>query len=56
LANAAKDVSESNRRVDTPFQRRAMTEGLYVEGGKADDISVVVAVVKDNEDSPDRRL
>lgn len=56
LANAAKEVSESNRRVDTPFQRRAMEEGLYVEGGKADDISVVVAVVKDLEDSPDRRL
>ncbi|KAI7873083.1 phosphatase 2C-like domain-containing protein [Mucor mucedo] len=55
LANAAKEVSES-RRADTPFQRRAMEEGLYVEGGKADDISVVVAVIKDLEDSPDRRL
>lgn len=56
LANAAKEVSEASRRVDTPFQRRAMAEGIYVEGGKADDISVVVAVVKDLEDSPDRRL
>lgn len=56
LANAAKEISEASRRVDTPFQRRAMEEGLYVEGGKVDDISVVVAVVKDLEDSPDRRL
>ncbi|GAA5807642.1 hypothetical protein MFLAVUS_001012 [Mucor flavus] len=56
LANAAKETSELSRRVDTPFQRRAMEEGLYVEGGKADDISVVVAIVKDLEDSPDRRL
>jgi serine/threonine protein phosphatase PrpC len=56
LANAAKEISDSKRRVDTPFQRRAMEEGLLVEGGKADDISVIVAVVKDCEDSPDRRL
>lgn len=55
LANAAKEVSES-RRADTPFQRRAMEEGLYLEGGKPDDISVVVAIIKDLEDSPDRRL
>ncbi|KAI8996974.1 phosphatase 2C-like domain-containing protein [Pilobolus umbonatus] len=56
LANAAKEISESNRHVDTPFQRNAMKEGLLVEGGKADDISVIVAVVSDCEDSPDRRL
>lgn len=56
LANAAKEVSESKRNVDTPFQRRAMEEGLLMEGGKPDDISVIVAVVRDCEDSPDRRL
>ncbi|KAI8643770.1 phosphatase 2C-like domain-containing protein [Parasitella parasitica] len=56
LANAAKEVSETKRNMDTPFQRRAMEEGLLVEGGKADDISVIVAVVRDCEDSPDRRL
>ncbi|KAG1233869.1 hypothetical protein G6F68_019020 [Rhizopus microsporus] len=55
LANKAKEVSEMNN-VDTPFQKRAMEEGLLLEGGKADDISVIVAVVKDCEDSPDRRL
>lgn len=56
LANAAKEISEAKRNVDTPFQRRAMEEGLLMEGGKADDISVIVAVVRDCEDSPDRRL
>lgn len=55
LANTAKEISES-KKVDTPFQRKAMREGILVEGGKPDDISVVVAVVKDCEDSPDRRL
>ncbi|KAG1049264.1 hypothetical protein G6F43_008396 [Rhizopus delemar] len=56
LANSAKEVSETKYRIDTPFQRRAMKEGLLMEGGKLDDISVIVAVVKDCEDSPDRRL
>ncbi|KAI8059954.1 phosphatase 2C-like domain-containing protein [Gilbertella persicaria] len=56
LANAAKEVSEAKRSVDTPFQRRAMEEGFLIEGGKADDISVIVAVVNDCEDSPDRRI
>ncbi|KAI8367984.1 phosphatase 2C-like domain-containing protein [Choanephora cucurbitarum] len=55
LGNTAKEISESKHRVDTPFQRRAMEEGFLMEGGKPDDISVIVAVVKDCEDSPDRR-
>lgn len=29
---------------------------IHIQGGKADDISVIVAIVKDCEDSPDRRL
>jgi hypothetical protein len=33
-----------------------MKEGFLMEGGKQDDISVIVAIVKDCEDSPDRRL
>ncbi|KAI9275360.1 phosphatase 2C-like domain-containing protein [Sporodiniella umbellata] len=56
LANAAKEVSETRYRIDTPFQRRAVKEGLLLEGGKQDDISVIVAIVRDCEDSPDRRL
>ncbi|KAI9305752.1 phosphatase 2C-like domain-containing protein [Cunninghamella echinulata] len=56
LATHAKNISESNRSVDTPFQKRAMNEGIPFIGGKADDISVLVAIVDDCEDSPDRRL
>ncbi|KAI9475796.1 MAG: phosphatase 2C-like domain-containing protein [Benjaminiella poitrasii] len=56
LAERAKAVSLSKLNVDSPFQLRAVSEGLYYQGGKADDISVIVAIVKDCEDSPDRRL
>lgn len=56
LANRAKTVSEDRRNIDSPFQSRAIHEGFYYQGGKADDISVIVAVIQDNEDSPDRRL
>ncbi|KAI8381599.1 phosphatase 2C-like domain-containing protein [Radiomyces spectabilis] len=56
LADNARLVSENRRHVNSPFQNRAMKEGFYFQGGKADDISVIVAVVKDCEDSPDRRL
>lgn len=56
LANEAKEVSEMRYGADTPFQHRAMDEGLLIEGGKIDDISVIVAIVDDCEDSPDRRL
>lgn len=56
LALRAKSVSEDRRHIDSPFQTRAMHEGIYYQGGKPDDISVLVAVVGDSEDSPDRRL
>ncbi|KAI7905854.1 phosphatase 2C-like domain-containing protein [Cokeromyces recurvatus] len=56
LAERAKVVSLSKLNVDSPFQERAVNEGLYYQGGKADDISVIVAIIKDCEDSPDRRL
>ncbi|KAG0188346.1 hypothetical protein DFQ28_004972 [Apophysomyces sp. BC1034] len=56
LASRAKSVSEDKCYADSPFQTRATNEGIYYQGGKADDISVIVAVVKDLEDSPDRRL
>ncbi|KAI3482856.1 hypothetical protein L1887_54387 [Cichorium endivia] len=41
-----------SRAVSSPFQQRAMEEGLHYVGGKHDDISVVVAVVGD----PSERL
>lgn len=45
LCSRAKAVSEDSRAVSSPFQQRAMEEGLHYVGGKHDDISVVVAVV-----------
>ncbi|KAI8871630.1 protein serine/threonine phosphatase 2C, partial [Ramicandelaber brevisporus] len=55
LARRAKSVSEESRYATSPFQSRAVQEGFYYQGGKVDDISVIVAVVTDLEDSPDRR-
>jgi hypothetical protein len=56
LASRARDVSEDSRYATSPFQSRAVAEGFYYQGGgKLDDITVVVAVVSDLEDTPDRR-
>ncbi|KAG0227499.1 hypothetical protein BGX31_006991 [Mortierella sp. GBA43] len=55
LAKRAKCVSEDTRHHGSPFQSRAMQEGLYYQGGKRDDMSVLVAIIKVSEDSPDRR-
>ncbi|KAK3825723.1 MAG: phosphatase 2C-like domain-containing protein, partial [Benniella sp.] len=55
LAKRAKNVSEDTRHHGSPFQSRAMQEGLYYQGGKRDDMSVLVAIIKVAEDSPDRR-
>ncbi|KAI9497538.1 phosphatase 2C-like domain-containing protein [Zychaea mexicana] len=56
LAARARVVSEDRRNLDSPFQTQAINEGYFHQGGKSDDISVVVAVINDSEDSPDRRL
>ncbi|KAL1936149.1 hypothetical protein VTP01DRAFT_283 [Rhizomucor pusillus] len=49
LARRAKEVSEDPANPSSPFQVRAMHEGLYYQGGKADDISVLVAIInRDN--------
>ncbi|RKP22795.1 phosphatase 2C-like domain-containing protein [Syncephalis pseudoplumigaleata] len=56
LACRARDVSEDSRYATSPFQSRAVAEGFYYQGGgKLDDITVIVAVVSDLEDTPDRR-
>ncbi|KAG1455599.1 hypothetical protein G6F46_007602 [Rhizopus delemar] len=47
LARRANRISRSKTNVNCPFQEKAMGEGLYYQGGKADDISVIVAVVQD---------
>ncbi|KAI8374830.1 phosphatase 2C-like domain-containing protein [Blakeslea trispora] len=51
LALRAKTVSEDPDNPTSPFQVKAMHEGLYYQGGKADDISVIVAIVK-KDDQP----
>lgn len=53
LAHRAKIVSEDPDNPTSPFQVRAMHEGLYYQGGKADDISVLVAIVKKDERTPE---
>ncbi|PVU96176.1 hypothetical protein BB561_001340 [Smittium simulii] len=55
LAKRAYKVSIDSECTETPFQLRAVHEGLYYHGGKADDITVVSAIVVDLEDSPNRR-
>ncbi|OZJ03829.1 hypothetical protein BZG36_03824 [Bifiguratus adelaidae] len=56
LALRARSVAEDTRAPSSPFQSRAVQEGFHYQGGKSDDISVIVAVVSDSEDTPDRRL
>ncbi|ORY94064.1 phosphatase 2C-like domain-containing protein [Syncephalastrum racemosum] len=53
LAHRAKCVSEDPTNPSSPFQVRAMHEGLYYQGGKADDISVLVAIVNRVERPPE---
>lgn len=44
LVKAASDTA-ADTRSRSPFEAKAMEEGLFFQGGKMDDISVVVAVV-----------
>lgn len=55
LLRRAREVAEDTRYASCPFQSRAIDEGVYYQGGKMDDITVVVGIVKMDEDSPDRR-
>ena len=54
LLRRACEVAEDGQ-IDSPFQERARSEGLYYQGGKMDDITVVIGIVALEEDSPDRR-
>lgn len=49
LCSRAKAVSEDSRAISSPFQQRAMEEGLHYVGGKHDDISVLVCLVGERE-------
>ncbi|BGP36502.1 hypothetical protein JCM10449v2_000403 [Rhodotorula kratochvilovae] len=55
LCFRAKSVYEDQRAVASPFQQRAMEEGIHYAGGKPDDISCLVGVVGELEASPNRR-
>lgn len=48
LCRRAKFAAESPRTITSPFQERAMEEGLNYVGGKNDDISVIVSVIQPN--------
>lgn len=52
LCHRAKSVYEDQRAVASPFQQRAMEEGIHYAGGKIDDISCLVGVVGELEASP----
>ncbi|KAJ9654558.1 hypothetical protein H2198_006434 [Neophaeococcomyces mojaviensis] len=49
LMDAAKDIA-FDPNAGSPYMSRAVDEGLAAEGGKLDDISVVVGVVRRHED------
>ncbi|KAI8820487.1 phosphatase 2C-like domain-containing protein [Fimicolochytrium jonesii] len=55
LLARAWEVAEDSRYGASPFQTRAIQEGLYFHGGKMDDVTVLTGVVRLSEDSPDRR-
>ncbi|KAK4054942.1 hypothetical protein OIV83_000866 [Microbotryomycetes sp. JL201] len=55
LSRRAQSVYEDPHAVASPFQQRAVEEGIYFTGGKRDDITTVVAVVGELEPSADRR-
>lgn len=55
LSRRAQSVYEDPHAVASPFQQRAVEEGIYFTGGKRDDITTVVALVGELEPSADRR-
>ncbi|KAJ3410727.1 hypothetical protein HDV05_003447 [Chytridiales sp. JEL 0842] len=54
LLQRAREIAEDSRTNNCPFQSRAIQEGLYYQGGKLDDCTVVATVISTREDSPDR--
>ncbi|KAI8592050.1 phosphatase 2C-like domain-containing protein [Geranomyces variabilis] len=55
LLRRAREIAEDSRYASSPFQSRAIQEGMYYQGGKMDDVTVLTGVVRLSEDSPDRR-
>ena len=46
LLNRAREVAEDSRARYSPFQERAKEEGFYYQGGKMDDTTVLVSMIK----------
>ena len=46
LLKRAREVAEDSRFASSPFQNRAIQEGFYYQGGKVDDITVLVGIIK----------
>jgi hypothetical protein len=42
----ARDVAENSRFTSSPFQQRAIHEGFYYQGGKVDDMTILVSVIR----------
>ncbi|KAI9327062.1 phosphatase 2C-like domain-containing protein [Zopfochytrium polystomum] len=55
LLAKAREVAEDSKFGNSPFQARAIQEGLYYQGGKLDDATVLTGLIRLSEDSPDRR-
>ncbi|KAJ3012183.1 hypothetical protein HKX48_006421 [Thoreauomyces humboldtii] len=55
LLRRAREVAEDSRYASSPFQSRAIQEGMYYQGGKMDDVTVLAGIIRLSEDSPDRR-
>lgn len=46
LLRKAREVAEDGRFSSSPFQTRAIQEGLYYQGGKMDDVTVLAGVIR----------
>ena len=46
LLSRAREVAEDSRSRYSPFQERAKEEGFYHQGGKMDDTTVLVSIIK----------
>lgn len=46
LLKRAREVAEDSRFASSPFQSRAIQEGFYYSGGKIDDMTVLVGMIR----------
>ncbi|KAI8895586.1 phosphatase 2C-like domain-containing protein [Globomyces pollinis-pini] len=46
LLRRAREVAEDDRFASSPFQTRAIEEGFYYRGGKVDDMTILVGIIR----------